>query len=134
MRKFVMVTPFVILASLVILIAWVNLAPNEDVSAGESTEEVSNELGAREYIKTAWDNWSNGGWADEDYEKNVTFISLKSISSKEMADLGVAKEFADLQRAAEVISGGLGELSVEEKQVYYDDFGDKLYKIHSAIN
>jgi hypothetical protein len=25
-------------------------------------------------------------------------------------------------------------LSVEEKQVYYDDFKDKLYKIHHAIN
>lgn len=120
---------------LALLIAWVNLAPDEDVYVEKNIEEVPNNKSAKEYIKIAWDHWTRGGgFFDEAYEKNLTFIALRSIDAHEMAALGMGKEFSDLQKLASNFSGNLGKLSVEEKEMYDEDFRAKLEEIHNALN
>ncbi|PSL40905.1 hypothetical protein B0H99_10337 [Planomicrobium soli] len=134
MKKIIVGFPIALLSAMVLLIAWVNLAPEEDVSAKKNTEHVANEGNARDYIKTAWNHWNSGTVDEENTEKDITFIALRSIDKSEMIDLGVAKEFSELLKVANIISGEYGGLTDEEKQIYYKEFEDNLYEIHNFIN
>lgn len=134
MRKIMVGIPIALFSALVLLIAWVNLVPEENIPAEKTSEEVSAGGNARENIATAWNHWNRGAIDEENIEKEITFIALKSIDSREMKDLGMAKEFSKLQEAANNISGGLGRLTHEEKQIYYKEFVDTLNEIHTSIN
>ncbi|TWT13160.1 hypothetical protein [Planomicrobium sp. CPCC 101079] len=134
MKKIVVGVPVALLSAVVLLIVWANLAPEEDVAAEKNSEEVASEGNAEDYIETAWNHWSNGAIDEENIEKETTFIALRSIDRSEMKALGMEKEFAELQKTANIISGGYGRLTEEEKQVHYKDFEDKLYEIHNSLN
>lgn len=133
--KKIMVGIFIaIFSALVLFITWINLVPEDNVSTEKTTEEVTTEGNAKEYIAIAQNRW-NGSTLDEDnIEKETTFIALNSIDISEMKDLGVATEFSELQEVAGIISGDIGRLTDEEKQIHYKEFEDILNKIHNTIN
>ncbi|KYG58670.1 hypothetical protein [Planococcus maritimus] len=133
--KKIMVGIFIaIFSALVLFITWINLVPEDNVSTEKTTEEVTTEGNAKEYIAIAQNRW-NGSTLDEDnIEKETTFIALNSIDISEMKDLGVATEFSELQEVAGIISGDFGRLTDEEKQIHYKEFEDILNKIHNTIN
>lgn len=133
--KKIMVGIFIaIFSALVLFITWINLVPEDNVSTEKTTEEVTTEGNAKEYIAIAQNRW-NGSILDEDnIEKETTFIALNSIDISEMKDLGVAAEFSELQEVAGIISGDFGRLTDEEKQIHYKEFEDILNKIHNTIN
>ena len=118
--KKIMVGIFIaIFSALVLFITWINLVPEDNVSTEKTTEEVTTEGNAKEYIAIAQNRW-NGSTLDEDnIEKETTFIALNSIDISEMKDLGVATEFSELQEVAGIISGDFGRLTDEEKQIHY---------------
>lgn len=133
--KKIMVGIFIaIFSALVLFITWINLVPEDNVSTEKTTEEVTTEGNAKEYIAIAQNRW-NGSTLDEDnIEKETTFIALNSIDISEMKDLGVATEFSELQEVAGIISGDFGRLTDEEKQIHYKEFEDILNEIHNTIN
>lgn len=133
--KKIMVGIFIaIFSALLLFITWINLVPEDNVSTEKTTEEVTTEGNAKEYIAIAQNRW-NGSILDEDnIEKETTFIALNSIDISEMKDLGVATEFSELQEVAGIISGDFGRLTDEEKQIHYKEFEDILNKIHNTIN
>lgn len=134
MKKIVVGIPIALFSALILVIAWVNLASEENASAKNTSAEASAIGNARENIAIAWHHWNDGAIDVENIEKETTFIALKSIGSSEMENLGMAKEFSELQELTDIISGKYGRLTDDEKQVQYKEFGDQLYKIHSSIN
>lgn len=135
MKKIIIGIPIAMFSALVLLMAWVNLAPQETIFVTKTTAEAAAVEGnARENIATAWNHWNGNALDEANIDKEITFIALKSIDSREMIDLGMAKEFAKLQEVANSISGDFGRLTDDEKQIYYKEFGDILYEIHNSIN
>lgn len=134
MRKIIIGIPLTLFSALALLIAWANFGPSEGVEAEPEIEDVSKELSAKKYIKIAWDDWNSGGWNTDDYDKNLAFIAIRSIDSRDMAVLGVNKEFSDLKKIAGNLNGNLGRLSDEEKSLYVEEFRKKLEVIHTSIN
>lgn len=140
MKKIVAAIPIGILAVIALLIAWANLVPDEDASAKEEntkieTHQVEARGTANELIATAWNHWNDGGAVqEENMEADITFIAIRSIDKNEMKELGMEKEFNELQDITYIISGGYGRLTEDEKQIHYKEFEDKLYGIHSSLN
>lgn len=123
-----------VFSALVLSIAWINLVPEDNVSTEKTTEEVTAEGNAREYIAIARNRWNGSALDEENIEKETTFIALNSIDVSEMKDLGVSTEFLELQEVAGIISGDFGRLTDEEKQIHYKEFEDILNEIHNTIN
>lgn len=139
LQKIVIAVPLLAFVALAAVIAWVNLAPDKEEATTEQTEQsveaVSNDRTAKEYIKIAWDDWNSGGWDTDSYDQSLTFIAIRSIDSKDMADLGVSKEFSELKKIAGDLNGeNVGRLSDEEEMVSVEEFRKKLETIHNAIN
>src|SRR5690606_35754595 len=127
--------PFVILVSLATVIAWVNLAAVEEGIPEDYSKEHTEEFNGEEYIETAWIHWNfGGGFADESYEKNLTFIALRAIDAKQMEALGLSSEIAELRKISGLIDGELGMLSEEEKEAYFTVFEEKLDAVYESIN
>lgn len=131
MKKIMIGIPIAIFSMLVLLIAWVNLVPEENISTEKATVEATTEGNAKEYIATAWNRWNGSTLDEENIEKETTFIALNSIDGNEMKNLGVSTEFSELQEVAGIISGDFGRLTDEEKQIYYKEFEDILHEIHN---
>lgn len=140
MKKIVIATPIGILVTLALLIAWVNFGSDKDASANEeNTRSEINQMKdrgtAKEHIATAWNHWSSAGAVqEEDMKMDIGFIAIRAIDINEIKELGMDKEFNELQDIIYVISGGYGRLTEEEKRIYYKKFEDKLYEIYSALN
>ena len=135
MRKIIFAAPFVILVSLATVIAWVNLAAVEEGIPEDYSKEDTEEFNGEEYIETAWIHWNfGGGFADENYEKNLTFIALRAIDAKQMEALGLSSEIAELRKISGLIDGELGMLSEEEKEAYFTVFEEKLDAVYESIN
>ncbi|WP_211656293.1 hypothetical protein [Planococcus alpniumensis] len=133
--KKIMVGIFIaIFSALVLFITWINLVPEDNVSTEKTTEEVTTEGNAKEYIAIAQNHWNGSALDEENIEKETTFIALNSIDVSEMKDLGVSTEFSELQEVAGIISGDFGRLTDEEKQIHYKEFEDILNEIHNTIN
>ncbi|WP_211654108.1 hypothetical protein [Planococcus alpniumensis] len=130
MKKIMIGIPIAVFSVLVLLIAWVSLVPEENIS----TEKATTEGNAKEYIATAWNRWNGSTLDEENIEKETTFIALNSIDGNEMKTLGMETEFLELQEVAGIISGDFGRLTDEEKQIHYKEFEDKLHEIHNSIN
>jgi len=135
LQKIVIAVPLLAFVALAAVIAWVNLAPEKEVAEEPNVEAVSNDRTAKEYIKIAWDDWNSGGWNTESYDKSLTFIAIRSIDSRDMAVLGVSKEFSDLKKIAGDLNGeNVGRLSDEEEMNSVEEFRKKLEEIHNTIN
>lgn len=134
MKKIMIGIPIAVSSVLVLLIAWTSLVPDENISTEKATVEATTEENAKEYIATAWNRWNSSTLDEEDIEKETTFIALNSIDGREMKNLGMAREFSELQEVAGIISGDFGKLTDEEKQIYYKEFEDILHEIHNSIN
>ncbi|MDN3426693.1 hypothetical protein QL992_13375 [Microbacterium sp. APC 3898] len=135
MRKIIFAAPFVIFASLAAVIAWVNLAAVEGGIPEDYSKEDAEKFKGEEYIETAWNHWNyGGGFADENYEKNLTFIALRAIDAKQMEALGLSREILELQKILGLIGGELGMLSDEEKETYFTVFEEKLDAVYESIN
>lgn len=134
MKKIMIGFPIAVFSILVLLTAWVNLVPEENISTAKATVEATTEGNAKEYIATAWNRWNSSTLDEENIEKETTFIALNSIDGSEMKNLGMATEFSELQKLAGIISGDFGKLTDEEKQIYYKEFEDILHEIHNSIN
>ncbi|MDN3437955.1 hypothetical protein QMA04_07615 [Planococcus sp. APC 3900] len=117
------------------VIAWVNLAAVEEGIPEDYSKEDTEEFNGEEYIETAWIHWNyGGGFADENYEKNLTFIALRTIDAKQMEALGLSREIAELQKISGLIGGELGMLSEEEKEANFTVFEEKLDAVYESIN
>ena len=135
MRKIIFAAPFVIFASLAAAIAWVNLARVEGGIPEDYSKEDAEEFKGEEYIETAWNHWSSGGgFHDENYEMNLTFIALRSIDAKQMEALGLSREIAELQKISGLMGRESGMLSEEEKEAYQKVFEEKLRGVYESIN
>lgn len=136
LQKIIITVPLILFGILAGIIVWVNVATENDESVEPIIEEYVSGKSAEEYINIAWNHWSEkGGYTDENYDKNLAFISIQSIEANEMAVLGVSKEFAQLKEAAEYLRGNVsGRLSDEEHAFFSDQFERSLEKIHTAIN
>ena len=135
MRKIIFAAPFVILVSLATVIAWVNLAAVDEGIPEDYSKEDKEEFKGEEYIETAWNHWNfGGGFADEDYEKNLTFIVLRSMDAKQMEALGLSREIAELQKISGLMVRESGMLSEEEKEAYQKVFEEKLRGVYESVN
>ena len=135
MRKIIFAAPFVIFASLAAVIAWVNLAAVEGGIPEDYSKKDAEKFKGEEYIETAWNHWSSGGgFAVEDYEKNLTFIALRSIGDKQMEALELSREITELQKISGLMGGEVGMLSEEEKEAYHTGIEEKLHALYESIN
>ncbi|WP_203339901.1 hypothetical protein [Planococcus beijingensis] len=104
-------------------------------SFSDDSKEDADELKGEEYIETAWNHWSSGGgFAVEDYEKNLTFIALRSIGDKQMEALELSREITELQKISGLMGGEVGMLSEEEKEAYHTGIEEKLHALYESIN
>lgn len=112
-----------------------NLAAVEEGIPEDYSKEDTEEFNGEEYIETAWIHWNfGGGFADENYEKNLTFIALRAIDAKQMEALGLSSEIAELRKISGLIDGELGMLSEKEKEAYFTVFEEKLDAVYESIN
>ncbi|KAA0956126.1 hypothetical protein FQ085_14880 [Planococcus sp. ANT_H30] len=134
MKKFIFAAPFVVLISLAISIAWVNLATVEGGIPEDYSKEDAEAFKGAENIKTAWKHWTNGGgFANQDYEKNLTFIAIKSIDKNQQEALGMSGQISELKKIMGLMSGELGMLSEEERDAYRSVFEQTLEAAYNSV-
>ncbi|ANU10877.1 hypothetical protein A1A1_18610 [Planococcus antarcticus DSM 14505] len=135
MKKIVFAAPFVILISLAAIIAWANLSTVESGIPEDYSKEDAEEFKGEENIKTAWNHWTKSGeFHEEDYEKNLTFIALRSIDDSQMEALGMSREISEMQKTIGLMNGNPMALSEAERAAYHSAFEQKLEAAYNSIN